>query len=70
MEDYCDADGYCICVGDQVEMPDPNDTDIYSHSFVGTVVDLKICNGEDYIVVEDGDGDCFDIESFRVTILD
>ena len=47
---------------DQVEVPDPNDSDIHNHSFVGTVIDIVDC----IATVEDGDGDCFDIEVWRL----
>ena len=52
-------------IGDSVEVPDPDDTDIHNHSFVGTIVNFR--NG--YAVVEDGDGDCFDIELERLTLI-
>lgn len=51
---------------DNVETQEPNETDIYSHSFVGLVISIK----NDIAVVEDGDGDCFDIEVWRLTKLD
>ena len=50
-------------IGDSVEVPDPNDSDIHNHSFVGTIVDFRNGNA----VVEDGDGDCFEIEVERLT---
>ena len=52
-------------IGDSVEVPDPDDSDIHNHSFVGTIVGFK---GE-YAVVEDGDCDCFDIEFERLTLI-
>jgi hypothetical protein len=51
---------------DQVETQEPNETDIYNHSFVGTVIDFK----GDLAIVEDGDGDCFDIEIWRLTVIE
>ena len=51
---------------DQVETQEPNETDIYNHSFVGTVIDFK----GDLAIVEDGDGDCFDIEVWRLTVVE
>ena len=51
-------------IGDSVEVPDPNDSDIHNHSFVGTIVDFRNGNA----VVEDGDGDCFEIEVERLTL--
>jgi hypothetical protein len=53
-------------IGEEVEVPDPDDTDIHNHSFVGTIVDFR--NG--YAVVDDGDCNCFDIELDRLTKID
>ena len=53
-------------MGDSVEVPDPNDSDIHNHSFVGTIIAFK---GE-LATVEDMDGDCFDIEIERLTYPD
>jgi hypothetical protein len=54
------SDGFAI--GDEVEVPEPNDTDIHNHSFVGTIIEFR---GENAIV-EDGEGDCFEIETDRL----
>ena len=51
---------------DNVETQEPNETDIYSHSFVGLVIDIK----GNIATVEDGDGDCFEIEVWRLTVID
>jgi hypothetical protein len=53
-------------IGDEVEVPDPNDSDIHNHSFVGSIVGFR---GE-LATVEDMDGDCFDIEVERLTYPD
>ena len=53
-------------IGNIVEVPDPDETDIHNHSFVGTIIDFQ--NG--YAVVEDGDDNTFDIESYRLTKID
>ena len=51
-------------VGDIVEVPEPEtDDDIHNHSFVGNIIKIKGI----YAIVEDGDGDCFDIELDRLT---
>lgn len=50
-------------LGDEVVVPDPNDDDLHQHSFVGTIKDIK----DDIATVEDGDGDCWDIEIDRLT---
>lgn len=55
-----------IQVYDNVETQEPNETDIYNHSFVGLVIDIK----NDIAVVEHSDGDCFDIEVWRLTKIE
>jgi len=54
-----------LSIGVEVEVPDPIDDDLYNHNFVGTIVGFK----DIYAVVEDGDGDCFDIEMERLIKL-
>lgn len=49
-------------VGDEVEVPEPNETDLHNHSFVGTIIDFR----HEYAVVEDGDGNCWEIEVDRL----
>ena len=51
-------------IGDSVEVPDPDDSDIHNHSFVGVIKSFRNGNA----VVEDGDGDCFEIEVERLTL--
>ena len=58
-----DADDYDI--GCSVIVPDPNDTDIHNHSFVGTIKDFR----DDNAVIEDMDGYCFEIETNRLTLI-
>ena len=53
-------------VGDFVLVPEPDDTDIHNHEFTGEVI--SILNG--IATVEDGDGDCFDIEIERLKPID
>jgi hypothetical protein len=53
-------------VGESVEVPEPNDSDIHNHSFVGVIV--KFRNGN--AVVEDGDSDTFEIEIERLIKID
>jgi hypothetical protein len=53
-------------VYDQVIVPDPNEDDLHVCEFTGTIVEIK----NDIAVVEDGDGDCFDIETDRLTLAD
>jgi len=62
-----DKNKVIILEDDMVQVPEPNDSDIHTHEFVGTVIDLK--GGSDNLVtVEDGDGDCFDIEAERLVV--
>jgi len=49
-------------VGDEVEVPEPNETDLHNHSFVGTIIDFR---GEN-AVIEDGEGNSFEIEADRL----
>ena len=51
-------------VGEFVLVPEPDDTDIHNHEFTGEVI--AITNG--IVTVEDGDGDCFDIEIERLKL--
>lgn len=53
-----------INVGDFVQVPEPNETDIHVHEFQGTVVSID----KDLATVEDSEGDCFQIETDRLTI--
>jgi hypothetical protein len=53
-------------IGESVEVPEPNDSDIHNHSFVGVIVGFRD-NGN--AVVEDGDGDCFEIEVERLKLI-
>ena len=49
-------------VNDFVLVPEPNESDIHNHEFLGVI---KVIKGE-YATVEDMDGDCFDIELDRL----
>ena len=55
-------------IGDLVEVPDPIESDIYNHSFVGTIVAFD--DKMEYATVEDMEGDCFTIEIERLTYPD
>ena len=60
--------GYNLVEGDSVEVPEPDSSDIHNHSFVGTIIAFKGQFSDDkYAVVEDMDGNCFDIELERLT---
>jgi hypothetical protein len=55
-------------MGDSVEVPDPVDPVLegYNYSFIGKVVDFR----DDHVTVEDGDGDCFDVDAERLLVLE
>lgn len=55
-----------ICKGDVVIVPAPIETDLHKNEFVGIVVSVS----NDYITVEDCEGDCFDIEPNRIEVVD
>lgn len=57
-----------VYVGAEVQVPQPTKEfdDIWLFEFVGTIKALEE-NG--YVVVEDGDGDCFTIEVERVELV-
>jgi hypothetical protein len=61
-----DKTGKIISVGNSVNVPDPNPTDIHRHSFTGTVADLFDEKGT--VVVEDQDSDFFEIEANRLEV--
>lgn len=49
-------------VGDSVKVAEPNADDLWNHSFKGTVKALHAS----HVTVEDGDGDCFDVDYDQV----
>ena len=59
-----DKNGKKIYIGMPVNVPEPNDDDMYSHAFTGYVYTV---HGE-YVTVCDSDDDCFDIEPERLEI--
>ena len=54
-------------MGAQVELPEPNETDGHSFSFVGTVVGVKGEFGSEILTVTDQDDNTYDIEANRVS---
>jgi hypothetical protein len=56
--------GHKIKIGQQALAPEPNETDSYNHSFIGTVDSFKNANG----VVCDGDGEYSEIEPDRLIV--
>ena len=65
MESLKDKNGVTIEKMDTVNVPEPDSTDIHIHEFTGMVVGER--NGN--IIVEDGDGDCFEIEPERLDVI-
>lgn len=61
-----DKKGFLIENGMEVNVPNPNETDIHNNSFVGTVVD--ILEDRNTVIVQDQDDNFFEIESDRLTI--
>lgn len=64
---FIDVNGIIIKKDDTVLVPDPSPTwgDIHQHSFEGIVIGCL----RDYVQVRDGDGDVWDIEPQRLTIV-
>lgn len=62
-----DKNGKTINLGANVELPDPNDTDIHGYAFVGRVTDILAEKGT--LIVEDQDSDFFEIEGNRVEVV-
>lgn len=62
--EYLDINGEILGVWDEVIVPDPNETDIHHHSFVGTVVKFRDNNA----IVTDSDDNEFEVECNRLTL--
>lgn len=60
-----DKNNKTISIGDDVIVPDPNETDLHNYSCQGSVEGF---HGE-YVLVRDGDGNFFDIEPKRLEII-
>ncbi|WP_259071298.1 hypothetical protein HDF24_04485 [Mucilaginibacter sp. X4EP1] len=52
-------------IGDLALVPEPNGTDIHMHEFSGYIKSFR----GDNAIVEDADGDCFEIEIERLTLI-
>lgn len=62
-----DKNGNKITETSRVLTPIPNETDVHTHQFVGSVADI-LENGN--VIVEDQDSDFFEIESERLEIVE
>ena len=61
-----DKHGKELKIGAQVVVPDPEPDDIWSHSFVATVVDPIERFGT--VIVEDQDSDMFEVAADRLEL--
>ncbi len=61
-----DINGDWIKVYSDVEVPEPNDTDTHLNSFKGCVTEIL---GNGNCIVEDSEGDSFEIEGVRLTLI-
>lgn len=59
-----DKNGILIKVGDTVNVPSPTEVDNWNHEFTGHVEDID----DGYVIVMDGDGDCFAVEPERLEV--
>jgi len=51
-----------------VNVLDPKPSDLHQHSFVGIIIDVLESRGT--VIVEDGDGDAFEVDSDSVEVQD
>ena len=63
-----DRKGNLLEAGQEVNVPDPNDSDIHHHSFIGHVTDVLEDRGT--AIIEDQDSDFYEIETDRLEIRD
>ena len=56
-----------IVIGSSVMVPEPNESDIHEHSFVGTVVGVFYSG---IATVLDQEDDAFDVEIDRLSLVD
>ena len=61
---YLDMNGTPIRMFDEVDVPEPKEDDLHNFEFTGMVDGFR--NGN--VVVVDGDGDSFEIETERLEI--
>jgi len=62
-----DKNGQEIVCGDEVDVEEPNSTDIHSHSFRGTVIEMN--ESECYVTVRDQDDSYFDVDCDKVEVM-
>lgn len=59
-----DKNGDELAVEDSVEVDEPSNNDLHQHSFIGNIKKFKDGN----VLVEDMDGDLFEVESGKVVL--
>ncbi|NTW91150.1 MAG: hypothetical protein HGA35_04390 [Erysipelotrichaceae bacterium] len=62
---YKDCNGNVLGIGDNVQVPEPNETDLHQNEFVGYISNLS--NG--FACVRDCDDDFFNIEPERLKLV-
>ena len=62
---YLDKNGDVLFVGAVVDVPCPTSEDQWNFDFTGTITEI---DKDGYCVVEDGDGDCWCVESERLEL--
>lgn len=64
--DFLDANGDDLYIGASVEVPVPEVDDLWNFEFSGVIIEFNKEGG--YVVVEDGDGDCWCVEPQRLIL--
>ena len=65
MYPFVDKNGIKLELMQIVNVPDPIADDIHNHEFQGTIAYIL---DEGNVIVEDGDGDFFEIEGYRLEV--
>lgn len=63
-----DKKGNLLEIGQNVVVPDPNDSDLHYYSFVGIVID--VLENRESVMVKDNNLEFFEIEADKVVIND
>ncbi len=61
-----DKNGKIISIGDSVDVPKPNKSDMHNFEFRGTVYSFE----DELVIVVDGDDEYFNIEPERLEVAD
>ncbi len=60
-----DKNGEVLFIGADVDVPYPTEADQWNFEFTGTIIEFS---EQGYCIVEDGDGDCWCVESERLEL--